>query len=375
MRLLIAAGGTGGGVYPALAAVAALQSRPGVQDVQVQWVGVVGGMEAELVRQAGLPYRPLQGGQVAGVGPFRAALSLVRVAVGIVQALRVIRRFRPHVVFVTGGYVAVAAAIAARLLAVPVAVYLPDIEPGRAVRFLARLAQKVMVTAEASRSFLPEAGVVVTGYPVRPELAGAAEMKPQAARAHFGLAPARPTVLVFGGSRGARSLNRALLAGLAELLARTEAQVIHISGTLDWSAVERRAAQLSQGERERYRVYPYLHEDMGIAMAAADIVVSRAGASTLGEFPIFGLGAIVVPYPHAWRYQKVNADVLQSQGAAICINDEQLAEQLAPALRELLADPDRMRAMGQAARALAAPAAAERVADELVQLARGHAQP
>jgi UDP-N-acetylglucosamine--N-acetylmuramyl-(pentapeptide) pyrophosphoryl-undecaprenol N-acetylglucosamine transferase len=126
------------------------------------------------------------------------------------------------------------------------------------------------------------------------------------------LDPALPVLLVFGGSKGARSINRALLEALPGLL--PEMQVLHISGNLDWPEVEAARSALSTGEAaawaERYHAFPYLHDEMGAALAAADLVVARAGASTLGEFPALGLPAILVPYPHAWRYQKVNADYL-----------------------------------------------------------------
>jgi UDP-N-acetylglucosamine--N-acetylmuramyl-(pentapeptide) pyrophosphoryl-undecaprenol N-acetylglucosamine transferase len=210
--------------------------------------------------------------------------------------------------------------------------------------------------------------VVVTGYPVRPELAAA--RRPEAV-AHFGLSESRPTVLVFGGSRGARSINFALLEALDDLL--TNLQVIHISGELDWPVVQERAAGLSESKRAHYHAFPYLHEDMGLAFASADVVVARAGASSLGEIPMFGLGAILVPYPYAWRYQKVNADYLAARGAAVRLNDEDLKTRLTATLRELLGNPDRLTAMRAASRALAVPDAAGRIANELEQLmaARG----
>lgn len=370
MRLLVAAGGTGGGVYPALATMAALQALPELAGaLQVQWVGTVGGMEAELVRRAGLPYVQIEGSAVAGVGLLRGLGGLVRLARGAVQAAAIVRRYRPDVLLVTGGYPAVGVTLACGLQRVPAAVFLPDVEPGKAIRFASRLAQAVLVAREESRRFFQPAKVVVTGYPVRPELLQAARVDKDEARRHFGLAPDRATLLVFGGSRGARSLNQALLGSLPELLGQTDLQVVHISGQLDWPTVQVRRAELPEQARGHYKAFPYLHEDMGLAFAAADLAVARAGAATLGELPIFGLGAILVPYPHAWRYQKVNADTLQARGAAIRIDDEDLAEKLLPTIRALFGDRSRLQAMGSAARALALPDAAGRVAAELKRLA------
>ncbi|HQE17199.1 MAG TPA: glycosyltransferase, partial [Aggregatilineales bacterium] len=179
------------------------------------------------------------------------------------------------------------------------------------------------------------------------------------------------TLLVFGGSRGARSINRALLAHLPDLL--PYCQVLHISGTLDADEVQREAEALAGriGEQlaARYHTYSYLHsDDMALALAAADLVLSRAGASTLGEFPLFGLPAILVPYPHAWRYQKTNADYLTTQGAAMRLDDDQLNDRLTPIVMQLL-NRDTLEQMAAASRALRRPDAARRAAEMLVEMA------
>jgi len=216
------------------------------------------------------------------------------------------------------------------------------------------------VTTEASRAYLPPHKVIVTGYPVRPELR---RVDREMARATLGLEPGLKTLLIFGGSRGARSINQAVMAVLGELLA--ECQVIHISGRLDWEEVAARREALVAAARARYHAYPYLHAEMGAALAAADLVVSRSGASVLGEFPLFGLPSVLVPYPHAWRYQRVNADVLVAQGAAVRLDDADLREKLLPTVRRLLADDATRARMAERARALAVPDAAERLAEQL----------
>jgi len=174
-------------------------------------------------------------------------------------------------------------------------------------------------------------------------------------------------LLVFGGSRGARSINRTLLAQLPAL---TEvANVLHVSGELDWPEVSAAREALPETVRTRYHAYAYLHDEMGAAMAAADLVICRAGASILGESPYFGLPSILVPYPHAWRYQKVNAAWLTDRGAAVVLEDAALPAQLASTARSLLLDGPRREAMAAAARALARPDAAQRLAELLVQVA------
>jgi UDP-N-acetylglucosamine--N-acetylmuramyl-(pentapeptide) pyrophosphoryl-undecaprenol N-acetylglucosamine transferase len=173
-----------------------------------------------------------------------------------------------------------------------------------------------------------------------------------------------PVLLVAGGSKGARSINRAVLAHLPELLEM--AQVVHISGELDWQEVSARATELAH---PRYHAHPYLHEEMGAALASADLAVSRAGASTLGEYPLFGLPSILVPYPYAWRYQKVNADHLVKNGAALLLEDGRLADELLPTVKSLLQQPARLETMRRAVQALARPQAASTIASLLVDLA------
>jgi UDP-N-acetylglucosamine--N-acetylmuramyl-(pentapeptide) pyrophosphoryl-undecaprenol N-acetylglucosamine transferase len=280
-------------------------------------------------------------------------------------AYRLGRRERPAALFATGGYASVPVALAAWVLRVPTLVYLPDIEPGLAVRVIGRLATRVAVTVEDSRSYFPAQKVVVTGYPVRAEFYG---LDQAAARITLGLAPDERVFLVLGGSRGARSINQALSGVLEQVLEL--AQVVHVSGELDWAWVAERRAELPAALQARYRAFPYLHEEMGSALAAADLALCRAGASTLGEMPFFGLPAVLVPYPYAWRYQRVNADWLAERGAAVRLDDERLAEELLPTLRRLLDNRARLRGMAQRMRALARPGATTRLAAELLALAR-----
>ncbi|MBI4772298.1 MAG: UDP-N-acetylglucosamine--N-acetylmuramyl-(pentapeptide) pyrophosphoryl-undecaprenol N-acetylglucosamine transferase [Chloroflexi bacterium] len=332
------------------------------------WVGSLGGIEAELVQRAGLPFKAIHGEGVHGVGR-RLPLNTLNLARGFFEALRLVRTFQPNVLLVTGGFITAPVAFAAWLSRVPILVYLPDLEPGLAVRLISRMARKIAVTAAASRRYYDARTVrkvVVTGYPVRPELTKTSR---ETAIRQLGLDPHRLTVLATGGSRGARSINRAVFAALPDWLGGAgDYQVIHLSGQPDWAEVEQAREALPADQRPYYHAFPFLHE-MGPALAAADVVVSRAGASALGEYPLFGLPAILAPYPHAWRYQKVNADYLVERGAAIRVNDEDLPARLISEVRDLLGDEARLARMRAAARTAATPEAARRIAHELVALA------
>lgn len=297
-----------------------------------------------------------------------ALQSLVKAARGVRQSGRILREFQPDVVFVTGGFVAAPVVWAAWRAGIPVLIYLPDIEPGVAIRRLSCFASRVAVSfPEVAQHFPSKA--VVTGYPVRTELVAAAAQR-DAARQALDLLPAVPVLLVFGGSRGARSINQALAAALPGLL--PQCQIVHISGAADWPQVQERARDLPEELRARYHPYAYLHAEMAQAMAAADLAVARAGASTLGEFPMLGLPSILVPYPFSGQHQEVNADYLANRGAAVKLADNRLHTDLLPTALDLLRNPGQLAAMQQAARALAQPQAAVHIGNVLIELAQGN---
>ncbi|MCB8978972.1 MAG: UDP-N-acetylglucosamine--N-acetylmuramyl-(pentapeptide) pyrophosphoryl-undecaprenol N-acetylglucosamine transferase [Ardenticatenaceae bacterium] len=366
MRVLICAGGTGGGIYPALAAVTALRNK-GLTTENILWVGTKGEMEQTLVPRAGIRLETIVGGAIAGVPLPRKVINGSKLLLSIGKALQLVRQFRPNVMFMTGGYMAFPFTLACRWLGVPIAIYLPDVEPGQSIKFSLPYAKKVGATTDGSAQFVPADKLVVTGYPVRPELRAAADLSQAEALASFNLQPGRPTLMVFGGSRGAQALNRALLNILPELLQTM--QIIHISGTFTWDEVEAGAKALPAALRAFYRPYPYLHEEMGHAFRAADLVVARAGASMLGESPTFGLPSVLVPLAWAWRYQKVNADYLCDRGTAVQLTDETLDEKLLPTIQTLMADPDKLAQMSQAARALDVPNGAENLANLIESVA------
>lgn len=319
-------------------------------------------MEAGLAGRASIPFRAIATGQIRGRRPWAAAANLARMAHGVAQCGTIMAEFAPDVVFITGGYVAAPVAWAAWRRRIPLLVYLPDIEPGLAIRLTSRLATRVAVSfPEVTRYFGDKA--VVTGYPVRSELLTADR---PAARRALGLIDDAPALLVFGGSRGAASINRALTAVLPALL--PHCQIIHITGELDWPHVAAHAQ--NPAHATRYHAHPYLHDEMPLALAAADLVVARAGASTLGEFPALGLPSILVPYPHAGQHQAVNAAYLAERGAAQVLRDVDLARLLASSVIELLQTPAKLAAMATASARLARPDAAAAIADELERLAR-----
>ncbi|MBC7262476.1 MAG: UDP-N-acetylglucosamine--N-acetylmuramyl-(pentapeptide) pyrophosphoryl-undecaprenol N-acetylglucosamine transferase, partial [Chloroflexi bacterium] len=312
-------------------------------------------------------FRPVQAGALRGLSPWRALVNSWALLKGAVQAWRILRSFRPDAILATGGYASAPVVMAAWLGGCPVLIYLPDILPGLAVRFLSRLAKRVAVSFDASLAHFPPGKAVVTGYPVRPALYQGNRAE---ARRRLGLALDEKVILVLGGSRGAHSINQAVAEILEHLLSM--AQLIHVAGEQDAAWLQERQNALPGDLSQRYHVYAYLHEEMTEALLAAELAVARAGAATMGEFAAVGLPAILVPYPYAGQHQEANADFMVSRGAALKMADHKLAEgALAPLVEELLADEQRLRVIADNARKLAKPDAARAIAQQLALLAGG----
>lgn len=371
---MVSGGGTGGHVYPALAVVGILLEPKGADSPlptltarDVLWIGSQGGIEEELVQHAGIPFSGLAVGGLRGMELAVRIRNSLRMAGSVGKAQSILRRFKPDAVFVTGGYACVPVTLAAWFQRVPVLIYLPDIEPGLAIKQLSHLATRIAVTSEESYHYLPAEKAVVTGYPVRSEIY---KLDKQEARQALGLNPEEKTLLVFGGSRGARSINRALLASLRELL--PICQIVHISGRLDADWVAGAAKSLPTALRARYHHHMFLH-DMPQALVAADLAVARAGAATMGEFPAAALPSVLVPYPYAGQHQSSNADYMARNGAARILADDELADRLAPTVAQLLRDNGVLAMMRESSRAMARPDAAEAVAEQIWHVARQHA--
>lgn len=332
-----------------------MSAASGLEPVDFTWLGRPGSLEERLVTTSGMRFAPISAAPFVGRGVAGRLMALASLGRGLWQAWRLAGRERPLALLVTGGYVSVPVALAAWLRRVPVTIYLPDIRPGRAVRFLAPFARRIAVTSAAAEQWLPPGKLVATGYPTRPELRAADRA---AARSRWSLAPGDRLLLVFGGSQGSRRINRAAAAAAPRLL--EACRIIHVSGPLDLLSATAERAALPEALRERYHVYGYLDSpDMAMAMAAADLVVCRAGAASLGELPALGLAAILVPLPISGGHQLPNARQLESVGAGEILSDDECdGPALAAAVLRLLATPDRLLAMGQAARRLDRPDAA-----------------
>lgn len=330
------------------------------------WLGRPDSLEARLIARRGLDFVAIDAAPMVGRGPFGRLRSGLRLLVGSAAAWREAGQRRPDALLVTGAYVCVPVAIAAWLRRIPLMILLPDASPGKAVRLLAPFARRIAVTSDQAARFFDAGKTLVAGYPVRE---GFRKFDRAGARASLGIAGAEALVLAFGGSQGAASINRALAEAAPALLKR--ARILHLCGEAGLDSARAAHAALGESEQSRYRIEAYLHEEeMAAAMVAADLVVCRAGASTLGELPASAAPAILVPLPISGGHQWPNARQLEAAGAAIVIEDGELdGPRLCREALALLEDEPRRLRMAEAARKLDRPDAAPAIWSALVAMA------
>lgn len=328
-------------------------------------MGRAGGVAERLVTEAGLRLETLEISGIDIRDPLTVARALARLPGSTLAARRLLRRMHPHVVVGGGGYVCVPVVAAARLERVPVVLLEQNAVPGRATRLLARSARAVATSFAETAIRLPRARTVLTGNPIRPEVRALAPA-PVAARC--------ARVLVTGGSQGARRINLAVTGCIHALLAHdTELRVTHQSGRLDYEQVSAAARALPPALRERYDVRPFF-DDIAGRIAASDLVVMRAGGSSLAECSALGRPMILVPYPHAGGHQAYNVTPYVRGGAAVVIDDAACTpDRLRTEIRALIDDVPRWHAMTEASRRLGRPDAADRVVRLIEQVAAGRA--
>jgi UDP-N-acetylglucosamine--N-acetylmuramyl-(pentapeptide) pyrophosphoryl-undecaprenol N-acetylglucosamine transferase len=368
-RVVLTGGGTAGHVNPALSVAEAL-SAPG-SAAEILYVGG-DRIEARLVPAAGLAFRSISVHGLAGGMSLRRRLrALVELACGLplLQSLLILRCFRPQVVIGTGGYVSGPVLLAARLLRVPAVALDGNRVPGQTSKIVARLVDLMAVAHPEMAEFFSKrvrrgARVEVTGLPVRAEIVQTARTQ---AAASLGLDPAHLTLVVLGGSLGSERVNKALvgaLDGLAELRDLAGLQVVHVTG-------ERYIAEARRGRWSAVRYHPLAYAGPE-ALAAADLIVSRAGASTVAEIAARGLPAVLIPWARASTGEQVmNARPLEQAGGAVLIPDGELtAQRLYEVLQSLLRDRARLTQMAEASRSIGRPEAARRLAEIAMKLAR-----
>lgn len=359
---MITGGGTGGHTSPASAIIEALRSR--VAKVDLQWVGKSGALEERVSAGLGVPFTslPVEGWPRRGI--VRRVRVLAKISMGLVKAGWLLRQFQPDAIVGVGGYVSIPLLWVAQRFAIPTILHEQNKRLGLANRLLSKRATRVLLSYPDTIGTYPADRTKLVGNPVRAGFVHPPDKTE--AQNRFGLMYDTAVVLVSGGSQGARRLNEAIRDALPEVKP-DEFQLLWMTGPREFETFQVAA----ENAPVPVKVFPFI-EDMAGACAAADIVVSRAGASTTAELAAMGKPAVLVPYPYATdNHQEHNATAFEAAGAAVMIRDEECStDRLLSVLRELLADPNGLATMGDAARTLARPRAAEAIVEEILAVVR-----
>lgn len=362
MRYLLAGGGTGGHIYPALTIAAMLKEVD--PKAEFLYVGTAHGREAQVVPKADIPFATISSAGLVNLSLAQKVTGGLKALKGLWESLGHIRRFGPDVVIGTGGYVSGPVLLAARLAGKPVVIQEQNAFPGTTNRIASRWAQAVFVPYEEARPYFPPGARLVTvGNPVRLELGQPSRAE---ARKAFGFSESDKVLLITGGSGGARDLNQAVVGAVKALADLPGLKVLHMTGERYYEQVKQ-----AYGDTPGVTVVPYLH-NMPEAYAAADGGVFRAGALTLAEIQVVGLPSVLVPSPNVTHnHQDWNARTLESRGAALVVRERDMSpEALAGAIRTVLTDREKATAMRQALRSLASPEAGHTIAEAIAGIAR-----
>lgn len=363
--MIIAGGGTGGHLFPGLAVAEEFRSRD--DSTEVIFVGTEYGIEAKVVPREGYPIKFLKAEGLVGRSAFKKIRAIMKTLFSFIEAYRIIKAIRPDIVVGVGGYASLATVFTAFFMSIPTMILEQNSVPGLANKILGKFVNTVCITYQESISFFPKAKTFFTGNPVRKEV-----LKGDIDSAYklFSLERDLFTVFVFGGSSGARSINRAIIDALNHMYdLRDKIQFLHQTGTKDYEDVK--GAYRKAGFKGI--ITPFVYQ-MGEAYAVADIVVSRAGATTLAELTALGKPAILIPYPYAaGRHQELNARKLVEMGAARMIFDSELkGEIIARNIKELYMDKTLRMDMQKNSRAVGRPDARSKVVDIAMSLIKGN---
>lgn len=360
-RILIAGGGTGGHVYPAMATIEALKKKG---DFQFLYVGGKHGIETRIVPRYQIPLKTIW---ISGFARSLTVKNLtfpVKLLMSLYQSWNIVRKFNPHVAVGTGGYVSGPVLFAAAKRGVPVLIQEQNVYPGVTTRLMAKYARRICLSFADARKYFPQYSekLVVTGNPVRQDLTAISR---EAALKSLGLESGKLTLVIFGGSQGARSINTTMINILPELAEKYQLQVIWQTGESQFYAVQ----EQFRYEGKNIKMMSYI-QDMDAAYAAADVVICRAGAITLAELAIVAKPAVLVPYPFAaGNHQEHNSRTIAGAGAALMVAEKEGWEaKLQNAIETLLENPELREQQSNAWKKLALPNAAEVISAEILKL-------
>jgi UDP-N-acetylglucosamine--N-acetylmuramyl-(pentapeptide) pyrophosphoryl-undecaprenol N-acetylglucosamine transferase len=366
MKIILSGGGTGGHIYPALAIAGELKER--LPEVELLYVGTPSGMESRIVPEAGLAYSSLDVSGIDRTSMLKASKSIVKFPNSFFQARTIIKEFNPDIIVGTGGYVSFPIVLAGTFMGIKTIIHEQNAYPGLANRNLAKRVDRILLTFPEARQYIDSENVKVTGLPVRKKMM---HIDRKQARQLLGLDASSFTILAFGGSLGAKTINNAMFDFIDRSRSQS-LQILWITGEAAYEQIQEELVRRFDLKtiRPRITLFPYLN-NMEQAMGAADLAVCRAGASTVSELEVIGLPAILVPFPFAAdNHQEKNARALVDKNAAYLVIDEFFdGAELYKKVQELLKQPEKLKIMGQNMLKEAKPDALKEIADEILKLA------
>ena len=365
MKIILSGGGTGGHIYPALAIAGELKER--LPEAQLLYVGTPAGMESRIVPAAGLAYASIDISGIDRTSMLKASKSIVKFPNSFFQARNIIKDFNPDIIVGTGGYVSFPIVLAGTFMGIKTIIHEQNAYPGLANRNLAKRVDRILLTFPEARQYIESENIKVTGLPVRKQMMHTDRKQ---ARQQLGLDANLFTILAFGGSLGAKTINNAMFDFIDRSRSQS-LQIIWITGEAAYEQIQEELAGRFDLKtiRPRIKLFPYLN-NMEQAMGAADLAVCRAGASTVSELEVIGLPAILVPFPFAAdNHQEKNARALVDKNAAYLVIDEFFdGAELYKKVQELLKDPEKLKIMGQNMLKEAKPDALNEIVNEILKL-------
>jgi UDP-N-acetylglucosamine--N-acetylmuramyl-(pentapeptide) pyrophosphoryl-undecaprenol N-acetylglucosamine transferase len=354
VKIVISGGGTGGHIYPALALVREIQKEK--KDAEFLYIGTTNGLESKLVPRENIPFKSIHITGFKRKLSFENIKTIFRFLKGVSDSKKILKEFKPDVVIGTGGYVCGPVVYAAAKLGVPTIIHEQNSVPGLTNKFLSRYVNKIAVCFSDASDYFPKNKVVFTGNPRASEVIGKDGVQ---GRLSVGLSTTNPTVLIFGGSRGARPINEAVVKSLSEL-AKKPYQVLYITGDVHYDEVKKEAELV--GNPENVIIKPFIH-NMPEVLAGVDLVVSRAGATTLAELTSLGIPSILIPSPYVTNnHQEKNARSLVVQGAAELLLEKDLNNKsLIHSIDRVLLDQEKLTGMKKKAKKMGVPDSASKM--------------
>ncbi|WP_226665836.1 undecaprenyldiphospho-muramoylpentapeptide beta-N-acetylglucosaminyltransferase [Metabacillus litoralis] len=354
MKVVVSGGGTGGHIYPALALINEIKKHD--PNVEFLYIGTEKGLENDIVQRAGIPFKSIEITGFKRKISFENVKTISRFLKGVSISKKYLKEFKPDVVIGTGGYVCGPVVYAASKLKIPTVIHEQNSLPGVTNKFLSRYVDKVAICFEDAKKYFPEHKVVLTGNPRASEVLGQDAEK---GRMTLGLKNHQKTVLIFGGSRGARAINDAVLKMIPSLAGKPY-QVVYVTGEVHYEKVMAEINKLS--DSSEVIVKPFIH-NMPEVLAGVDLIVSRAGATSLAEITALGLPSILIPSPYVTaNHQEVNAKSLSDYHAAILLKESELTgETLLSKIDYILLNQMKLDEMRKASRELGIPDAAKRL--------------